>query len=90
MNYKVMIGDQLYKIAMSSGEFYKTEYDRDVIVYTVDEDELVIHARIENPSEHTLYLISQGRCYLWLDTKMTRKWNRYRGYYSEGPDQRHS
>ena len=64
MKYKVMIGDQPYRVAMCDGEFYKVEYDKDVIVYTVDMENQVINARIENPSQHTLYLINQGRCYL--------------------------
>ena len=96
MKYKVMIGDQPYRVAMSDGEFYRIEHDKDIIIYTVDEDEQVIHARIENPSQHTLYLISQGRCFLGINQKMTHKWSFYGnpGYgrthiYRLGQRQRH-
>ena len=68
-----MIGDKLYKITMSDGFDYRPKEDKDIIIYTVDEENQVINARIENPSQHTLYLISQGRCYLGINRKMTHK-----------------
>lgn len=85
MKYKVLINGQLYKVAMSDITDYVVKEDKDVIVYTVDEDNQEIHARIMNPSQHTLYLIEQGKCFLWLDTKMTKKWSKYRGTYTCGP-----
>ena len=69
MKYKVMINGQAYKISMSDEADYVPKDDKDVIIYTIDEDNQVIHARIENPSQHTLYLINQGRCFVTINCR---------------------
>ena len=92
MKYKILINGQEYKVSMSDANDYivanESEPIEDIIDYWVDEENLKIHASIRNPSQHTLYLISQGRCYLWLDTRMTRKIPKYRGTYTYGPGSR--
>ena len=91
--YTVFINGQRYRISMSdvSDYYYQDENPiEDIIHYEVEWEEGdsngTIYAWIENPSQHTLHLIEQGRCYLCLNKKMTHKWSRYRGRNSYGPD----
>lgn len=90
MNYKIYYKNDRIQIYYKDDKCNVNMYTlpEDTITYSVNLQDNTIHARIANPSQHTLYLISQGRCYLWLDTKMTKKWSRYRGTYTYGPGTR--
>jgi len=76
--YKVMIGSQKYTISLSDVTDYEPidEYPaEDAIKYTVEFDDDwngTIYAHIERPSQHTLYLISQDRCYITINCRNFR------------------
>lgn len=74
--YYILSNGQKYKVSMSDITDY-TIMDKpaeDIIHYTVNVSKNTISAQIINPSQHTLYLISQGRCFLGINKKMTHKW----------------
>lgn len=58
----------LNSLYVGDEEFMVTE-QQDRISFTVDEDNCTITAKIENPSDHTKYLISQGRCYIAVNCR---------------------
>lgn len=50
MKYKILINGQPYKVSMSDTEDYVPNAGQDIIIYTIDEENQIIHAHIENPS----------------------------------------
>jgi len=73
MGYKVYNGGTEYIAYTSSGKSDMYAQDHDIVVYSINQSygDITITARIERPSAHTLYLISQGRCYLDFDYRVT-------------------
>ena len=81
--YYILSNGQKYKVSMSDVTDYTTMDSlptEDIIHYTVNLDEGewegTISAWIENPSQHTLYLIEQGRCFITVNV---------RGFHTRSP-----
>lgn len=76
MKYKVYFKGDAVQTYFKEDNCIWDLYDipEDTIVYTVNTSNNTINAKIVKPSQHTLYLISQGRCYLGINQKMTHKW----------------
>jgi len=55
MKYKVMVGDQCYRIAMSDGSDYKPEEDKDIITFSVEDG--ILSYSLSNLSARTKYLL---------------------------------
>lgn len=72
MRYKIYYkGDAVQ--AISKNDKCIPMFEKDIIIYTVDANTGIIYAKIANPSQHTMHLISQGRCFLGLNKKMTHE-----------------
>lgn len=73
MSYKVYNKGTEYIAYTSAAKCDMRAQDHDIVVYSIDQyyGDIRITARIERPSAHTLYLISQGRCYLDFDYRVT-------------------
>ena len=77
--YYILSNGHKYRVSMSDATDY-TMMDNlpteDIIHYTVNLDEGeregTISAWIENPSQHTLYLIEQGRCSIAINYKRVK------------------
>lgn len=88
--YTVFINGQRYRISMSdvSDYYYQDESPmEDIIHYEVELEEGewngTIYAWIENPSQHTLHLIEQNRCFITLNCR-NFKGHGPRGYHMYG------
>ena len=76
MRYKIVINNKPYKVYFSDVKNYYVKgekFSEDVIHYTIElnegDSQGIIYARIENPSQHTRYLISQGRCFITINCR---------------------
>ena len=87
--YKILVNGQQYKISMSDVTDYYAAHEsgptEDIIHYSIEIDEDnphqgTIYAEIENPSQHTLYLIEHDRCYIAINC---------RNYHGHGPEGNH-
>lgn len=76
MKYKVMIDGQPYNVYFSDvNDYYLKDENpsEDIIHYSIElndgDSQGTIYAHIENPSQHTKYLISQGRCFITINCR---------------------